>query len=207
MPLEIAETIKEHPKTTAAIAVVGVIVLYLLFHGGSSSSTAATGTADDSGDVQAATDLYTAQLQAAQTSAGYAAAAQVNQSNNSVTLQEASLAGNITNTANQLQAGIDLANINAQQQEDTYQISAEQQTTDETNTLASQVDEASLNAQVQEQQISSATTLGTANIVANALVQESNNQTQVGLAEVGAQENATAAAETVATQSWISKIF
>jgi hypothetical protein len=202
----IGDTIKEHPKATAAFVVVGLLVLFLLFRGGSSGA-ATSADSTDATDVQAATEAYAAQQQAQTQSQGIAASLQSEQDQTGAALQVATLTANSTDLANQLQAGVDLSQINAQQQTDALNISTSAQVQDTTNTLTAQVAEDQINSQVAADQISSNTTLGTASIVAGALVQESNNQAQVSLSEINAQNEATQAAQKVATQSWISKIF
>ena len=211
--MAILDTIKEHPKSTAAIAVGGILVLYLLFHAGSGSGTtvASSGGSAYESNVAAATDAYVAQLQAQQQSSANADAltAQQDEYNADITGLQIQQSG--TNLANQLTAGVDLAQISATQQTTSLADELSYQLGNNENTLAAQVDENANATAVQEQQISSATTLGTAQTVANALVQESDNQTSVSLANISAAQATslaqTQASEAVATQSWISKIF
>jgi hypothetical protein len=208
--LEIGETIKEHPKATAAFVVVGVIVLYLLFNSGGGSASSGVGSPDQA-QVQSATDAYIAQQQAQTQSQGIAASLMAQQDQISGALQGLQIQSTQTTTANQLQAGVDLAQINAQQQESELANTLSADVVNRQNTLAAQVAENAVNAQVTQAQISANTTLGTTQMVANALVQENTNQTQVNLAQIGAardvQLTQAAVIQNVKTQSWLSKIF
>lgn len=184
--MSIGETIQEHPKATAAVVVVGIIVLWLLFHGGSSApvSASAPGT-----DVGAATGAYIAQQQSQ---------AQTQQSNNALVAVQDQLGAQVTaltiqsqtqNHANDLQASLGMAKINADQQTAELITATQSHSTDLANTLSAQVQSAGIQAGVRQTEIQSATSLGTATIVANALVSQSNNQTRVNLESIAASHD------------------
>src|SRR5215469_1672066 len=173
--MNIGETIAEHPKTTAAIVIVGVLVLYLLFAGGGTQAT--SGSDMTSTEVQAATDAYTAQLQAQTQTAQYGAALQSQQEGDAAQLAQTQVAAQVTSEANNLQAGVDMATINAQEQDTALQY-----------TLGAQVQEAGLAAQTQQDQIAANTTIQTTQTVANALVQQSQQQANVAMAGIQAQQ-------------------
>jgi hypothetical protein len=210
--MDLQKLIEAHPRAIVAFVIGGVLILYLLFRGGASATNAASSGSDDYGDyVQSATDAYIAQQQANQQAQSDSDALTAQQDEIGGSLQALTIQSQQTTQANQLQAGVDLAQISATQESTDLANTLSAGVTNQQNTLAAQVDEANVDAQVAQAQIGASTTIATTQTVANALVDESNNQTQAQLAEIGAaqavQTANIASQQAIATQPWISKIF
>lgn len=180
------EWLKSHPKLVIGGAIGFIILVYLLNHSSSSSTTSSDGSTTD---VQAATALQTAQLQANQAANQTAAAVQANSDTLAAQQNIASLQYQYQTTHDQLAAGVATSQINADQQVQSLlgqlsadvQINGQNQQTAQTTVIATN--------QTQQQQI-----------LANALVTQSANQANVSIAALNAQTQ-------IATQSWFDKIF
>lgn len=194
------EEIKKHPYIIFGV-IGGIILLYILSSaGGSGNATASGDTGDDDSDVAAAEATNQASIAANAQIAGYQAAAGAQSESDSASLSLANIQAGVTNNANDLSAAVAAQQINA-----------EEETTDTANTLSAQTTQ--YGEQQQTQQLGISTNGQTQDIeaVTSALVQ----QQQISAGEVetvaginaGVLNNQIAAQQTVATQSWVSKIF
>lgn len=182
----IISVVKENPGKTALA--VGAVILFVFFATRGGGGSAAT-YASDSGDVEAATAIQAAQLQAQTQTAAINAQVQAQISHDASQLELAKIQGAYATNANELGASVALAQINAQQQLGSLQSSLEAAT--EQARIKSSTDQLSIatSGQTQQQQL-----------LVSALVDMSRIQSNTAIAGINAQKD-------VATQSWFDKIF
>lgn len=154
------EEIKKHPYLIGGAIVGGALFLYLILHRGSSSG----GTASSGIDPTLAS-LYGEQAQAS-----------AQQSQLNAQLQGAQLSANTTTTANQLTAGVDLA-----------QIAAQENVSNLSTTTTGDVQETQLADQLQANHDTLTAQLGAA--ADQLLGLENTNQTQTNIAQINAGQN------------------
>lgn len=178
------EWLKAH-KWLVGGGIVGLLVYFLFLRGGSSG--VASGAAQT--DVQAATDLQSAQLAAQSQGQQVAGAVQANQDSIAGQIALAQIQGQYGQNNNQIAASIDLAQINATQQ-----------TTLGVSTLQAQVQEAAYSNATQQYKISADSSVQMQTILANALTTQARINANV-------QNNAIAANQQVANKSVWSRTF
>lgn len=170
------QTIKDHKWLVIGV-IAAVVIFYYLVGSSGTTSTAAT---SDAGDVAAATALQQAQDQAASQSSQMAAELQANQDTIGGQIALATIQGQTSNQANQIAANVDLANI-----------SATQQTQSLLGTLEAGVQTNAQNQATQQLNIQTSGAVQQQTILANALIQESNNQLQANMAQITAAQAVT----------------
>lgn len=159
--------IKEHK----ALAVGGIFALILLIYIMRHSSSAPATASGSASDVAAASAAYGAQQQAASQSAQIGAALQANAADNSARVQLATIQANAAGAHDQLAAQVATSDINAQQQVQSLLAS-----------LSADVAKTNSNNDVARTQISVGGATAQQQILANALIQQSNNQAAVAIA-------------------------
>lgn len=191
----------DHPLAAGGAVVVGGFLLYvLLSHGGSGSNPSTYTASPDQNSVAAATALQTAQLQAASVSNQTQAALSANSTNDAAAIELAKINGQTSTNNNTIAAGVALANINAAEQYSALH-----------DTLAAGVATNSQNQETQRLSIATQGSIAQQQLLADALITQSTNQTKAEIAIVGAQsgiaQSQIQANKDIQSQSWLSKIF
>jgi hypothetical protein len=186
----ILDKIKAHPVASGLIIIgIGLVALYMLRGSSPTAVSYDTGT-----DVSAATGLQAAQLQAASQSQQVAAALQANESNNAAAIELAKIQAATSVNNNTIAADVASQQINAQQQLGSLYY-----------TLNAAVATNAQNQQTEQTRITVGGVTQQQQILADALVQQSANQTAANIAAINASASTSAAYITAATQIAKSK--
>lgn len=185
--MSIIATIKEHKALSFGALVAVLFLLYVIRHSSGGSTATAPGT--DPSQVQAATDLQNAQLAASSAANQTGAALQANATNDATQIQLATIAAQQSGAHDALAAGVATSDINANEQIQSL-----------LGSLSADVSKTGINADVSKTSILATNQTQQQQILADALVTQSTNQTNANIAAINATKD-------IATQSWLSKIF
>lgn len=183
--MALMDSIKSHPYVAVG-AVVGVALLAYLLSGSSGGAPAAQFAG---GNVEAATALQNAQLQAQSQGSQIAAQLQAHQSDTAAQLEIAKLAALTSTNNNDIAANVRMAEISASQQVMSLQ-----------STLGAQVATNAQNAETTRENIRTSGVIAQQQILASALTQQAATQAAV-------QTQYIQSAQAVQTQSWWDKTF
>jgi multidrug efflux pump subunit AcrA (membrane-fusion protein) len=198
------EYVKEHPVTSTVVGGAAAIALFLLVKGSGGGGQAVVQTGPSPDEIQAATQLQTAQMQLAQQNQAIQGQISLVQTQGSIDLQMADLQSKyaLQSTAAQIAGQIELAQLT--QQVDLTQISAQQITAQKSIEAETQREANFYNAGIQQSQINATLQTNLANISATSAVQQAaiNADMQARLSELQASASNTQAKQSSKSSIW-----